>query len=818
MRSLSAFLNERVAQHGSRLAIQHRPRYRTVSWSYQLMEARIQALAAVLSEQGITVGDRVLLYAENSPDWVAAFFAVLACGAVVVPVNPRSAAGQIERIVAAAEPRLLLISDQSFWPALPMPAITIQTAGQNIIQRDQQIIAPRNTTLAEILYTSGTTGDPKGVMLSHENLLSDLEVVAKAVPLEPHHHVVSLVPLFHAYGQMTSLFCPFNAGCAVTYLPAPTSRAILETLAHTPATHLVAVPEVLKAMMDRLEERMGRIPGFMRRFAGRQICRRVFGSLEVIACGGAALDPVIEEKWWALGFEVLQGYGLTETSPILAVNTPSVHRIGSVGKPVDGAEIRISSEGEILVRGPMVMTGYYRDTRRTEDVFEDGWLKTEDGGRLDEDGFLYVFGRRRYMILGPGGENVFPEDIEAELNRNSAVIDSAVVGLEIEGRTIVHAVLLCEPASAAEAAIVRANKKLTSYQQILSWSIWPEPDFPRSVTRKVKKDVVIRRLSDEAGFSGKVSEHVTPVMRLLGQITGVPPDTMSESTLLGANLGVDSLLRIELVSQIEDQWGISIEEVQITPETTVGMLEGLLKKQKRISPKLSKYPRWSLKSWASRLRPVAQWLLLQSWISLCCRLRIEGSEHLEGLTAPVIFMANHRSFLDSAVITFALPKAFRWRLGIAAATDVFYQKFAWAVPIGELALNAFPFPTGVDENIRPGLEYFGRLLDDGWNVLIFPEGRQNRKDLSIQALKGGAGVIAVEMKVPIIPLIIEGTEKVIPPDMLMPRAIERVIVRFGKPIQTNTAEGYTEATEKIETAMRALLTDASATFSGQKRV
>ena len=773
------------------------------------MGARIQVLMAVLSEHGITAGDRVLLYAENSPDWVAAFFAVLACGAVVVPVNPRSTAEQIERIVAASESRLLLISDQAFWPASPLPAITIQTADQNI-QRDRPIIVPENTTLAEILYTSGTTGDPKGVMLSHENLLSDLEAVAKAVPLAPHHHVVSLVPLFHAYGQMTSLFCPFNAGCAVTYLSAPTSRAILETLAHTPVTHLVAVPEVLKAMMDRLEQRMGRIPGFMRRFIGRQICRRVFGSLEVIACGGAALDPVVEEKWWALGLEVLQGYGLTETSPILTVNTPSVHRIGSVGKPVEGAEIRISSEGEILARGPMVMEGYYRDAKRTDDVFENDWLKTDDGGRLDEDGFLYVFGRRRYMILGPGGENVFPEDIEAELNRNSAVIDSAVVGLEIKGRTIVHAVLLCEPAS-AEAAIVRANKKLAPYQQILSWSIWPEPDFPRSVTRKVKKEEVIHRLSDETGINVKVSEHVTPVMRLLGQITGIPPDTMSESTLLSANLGIDSLLRIELVSQIEDQWGISIEEVQITPQTTVGMLGGLLEKQKRISPKLSKYPRWSLKPWASRLRPVAQWLFLQSWISVCCRLRIEGTEHLEGLTGPVIFMANHRSFLDSAVITFALPKTFRWRLGIAAATDVFYQKYAWSVPIGELALNAFPFPTGVGENIRPGLEYFGRLLDDGWNVLIFPEGRQNREDLGIQTLKGGAGVIAVEMKVPVVPVIIEGTEKVMPPDTLVPRTIERVIVRFGKPVQTNKTEGHTEATDRIATAMQALLTAAAAT-------
>ncbi|SDY76452.1 AMP-binding protein [Nitrosomonas halophila] len=813
MKSLAALLGERIAQHGSHLAIQYRPRYRTIRWRYEDMGRRIAALAAVLEEQGVGHGDRVLLFAENSPDWAAAFLAILTHGAVVVPVNPKSTGGQIERLVASANPKCLLISSHAMWPASPMPTITIQTAGKEIRDELRWPAVSENSAIAEIIYTSGTTGDPKGVMLSHENLLSDLEAVSKAIPLAPHHHVVSLVPLFHAYGQMTSLFCPFYAGCAVTYLPTPTSRTILETFAHTPVTHLVAVPEVLKTMMDRLEERIGRLPGFIRRPVGRQICRRIFGPLEAIACGGAALDPVVEEKWWSLGLEVLQGYGLTETSPILTVNTPDSHRIGSVGKPIEGAEIRISTDGEVLARGPMVMAGYYHDARRTEAAFASGWFKTDDGGRLDEDGYLYVFGRRRYMILGPSGENVFPEDIEAELNRNPAVTDSAVIGLEKEGKTIIHAVLLCDPA-AGEAAIARANRNLAPHQQIMSWSVWPEPDFPRSVTRKVKKEEVMHQLAEQEGaHKVEVSAEVTPLKRLLGQVTGVPPDTMGEATLLGADLGIDSLLRIELVSRIEDQWGIAIEEVQITPQTTVGQLETLLETQQRIAPQLSKYPRWSLKPWARRLRPYAQWFFLQSWISLCCRLRVEGAEHLEGLQGPVIFMANHRSFLDSAVVTFALPKPFRWRLGIAAATDVFYQKYAWSVPIGELALNAFPFPTGVNENIRPGLEYFGRLLDDGWNVLIFPEGRQNREDLGILPLKGGTGVIAMEMQVPVIPVVVEDTEKVIPPDTVLPRAIAAVTVRFGKPMQINATDSYATTTARIEAAMQALLTAAPAASS-----
>jgi long-chain acyl-CoA synthetase len=198
-------------------------------------------------------------------------------------------------------------------------------------------------------------------------------------------------------------------------------------------------------------------------------------------------------------------------------------------------------------------------------------------------------------------------------------------------------------------------------------------------------------------------------------------------------------------------------------------------------------------------------LYLQSWIALCCRLRVEGVENLTGLQGPVIFMANHRSFLDSAVATFALPGKFRWRLGIAAATAVLYREYAWAAPLGELALNAFPFPTGVDENIRPGLDYFGRLLDDGWNVLIFPEGQLNRGDRGIQTLRGGTGVIAVEMQVPVVPMTIEGTETIIPPDRLLPRRVGTVTVRFGEPVAIDGAAGYAAATNVIAAAMREVL-------------
>ncbi|MDD2770248.1 MAG: AMP-binding protein [Methylococcus sp.] len=804
---LNKFLNEKIDRYGDRLAVQYRPRYRTVRWTYRELGARVEKLAGALTAAGAGPGDRVILFAENSPHWVAAFFAVAARGATAIPLNPKSPPEQLERLAALAEPKAVLTSPRCLWEAHPLSGLDIERPAP--VQPSPLALPADASHLAEIIYTSGTTGDPKGVMLTHANLLSDLDAVARAVPLELDDHVLSLVPLFHVYGQMTSLFCPLSAGCSVSYLAAPTTRSVLEALAHTPATHLVAVPEVLKTMMDRLEARIGRIPGFLRPLLRGKIRARISKSLRTIVCGGAPLDPIVEEKWWALGFEVLQGYGLTETSPVIAANTSQSHRIGSVGKPLQTAELRIAPNGEILVKGPMVMAGYFRDPTRTEAAFADGWLKTDDAGRFDADGFLYVSGRKRYMILGPGGENVFPEDIEAVLNRIAGVTESAVVGLESAGRTLIHAVLLCDEARTA-AIVAEANLHLAPHQHIVSWSVWPEADFPRSVTRKVKKDEVLRRLHREPAAQAASSGRTTPLRLLLAQVAGAEAGALNSDTRLVPDLGLDSLLRIETVARIEEDLGVCLDETDIGPQTTVAGLETLLERRRGRMPKLAAYPRWSLSPWASKLRPLAQKIFLQWWIAPFCRLQVHGREHLAKLEGPVIFMANHRSYLDSAIASFALPDRFRYRLAIAAATGVLYTRYRWAVPVGELALNAFPLPSGPDENIRPGLELIGRLLDDGWNVLIFPEGQMNRSGLGIQPLRRGAGTIAVDMGVPVVPLVIEGTEKILPPDRLMPRRMAPVSVRIGKPLRVDETEAYGQILARIETALQILLRNPQA--------
>jgi long-chain acyl-CoA synthetase len=260
------------------------------------------------------------------------------------------------------------------------------------------------------------------------------------------------------------------------------------------------------------------------------------------------------------------------------------------------------------------------------------------------------------------------------------------------------------------------------------------------------------------------------------------------------------------VARIEDTFGVVLQEVQIKPATTLAELEALLERQPVRTASGVQYPRWSLAPWASALRPVAIAILLRSWLQPFFRLRISGLEHLDALRGPALFMANHRSYLDSVVTSLALPKPIRTRLAIAASTEVLYRRFPWAVPWGELALNAFPFPTGADENIRPGLDYIGRLLDDGWNVLIFPEGQMNRTDQPLLELKGGTGLLASEMAVPIVPVAIRGSAEIMPPGRLFPERRATVDIRFGRFIEPVEGARADLLTLRVHDALQALLT------------
>jgi len=830
---LTDILEKSVKEFPNNIALVMRMGYRTVSLTYKEVYDLSIRIACFLEKNGVKNGDNVLLIAPNSPYWVCIFWGVVLRGARLVPLNTQMTSETVRKIIQQTEAKIIfkfLHYTQEFPAGLKI--FDIELIKEDIAEIDYSNFKKSEDDLIQILYTSGTTGDPKGVMLSHNNIASNVSQLNNIIPISPSDRFLSILPLSHIFEQVVGFLLPFQSGAKIVYAHSP--ALVGELLQEYHITKMAAVPEFLKLIMNKIEAEVERkksrqsfntaialshVIGIkaIQRLIFFPIHKQFGGKLRTVASGGAPLDKELEKKWSALGVHLLQGYGLTETSPIVSCNTYTEHRMGSVGKVLPGVEVKIAEDlpaqagGEILVKGPNVFQGYFKDEEKTEKFFtSDGWFRTGDIGEFDKEGFLYIKGRKKYIILGSGGQNVYPDDIEFELNKISEVKDSCVVGLEKSGGVVeIHAVLLIDTlldSQRVEKIINQANKNLASYQRITGWSVWPEENFPRSATRKVKKEEVIHWLREKeekhAFVKDSEGKGKTQLASLLAEITGVQIVRIKDGTNIVRELNLDSLLRVELVARIEERFGMTIDEFKITPTTTVSDLEKMIKTaepKKRIT-----FKHGPISWWATFNRMFGQLFWIFPLTRTFVKLKVEGKENIKNLSLPAIFMPNHLSVLDSVVILMALPFTIRKKIALAAAYDLFYEgKYASISWLLELFFNIFPFQRREYENIRTGLEYMGRLLDKGWSVVIHPEGKMSTSG-KLGPLKRGTGFIAIEMDSYIVPVKIVGTNSIVPNDKVLPRRRGAVSVTFGKPIKFSKRDSYIEATERIQEALEKL--------------
>jgi len=799
--------------------------YRTVALSYKDVYALATQISCLLEQQGVKKGDPVLLLGPNSPYWICIFWGILLRGAVVVPLTTQSTDEMVQKIAEQTEAKILF---KSIYSHQALPA-HLKLFDIEFIQEEVKAIdtshfekaAIRSTDLVEIMYTSGTTGDPKGVMLSNENILSGVQLVEGLVSLHRKDIFLSILPLSHIFEQVVGFLYPFKNGIPVVY--AHSLPSIAELLKERHITKMIAVPEFLQLFMNKIEagaKEQGKEKIFntlikisqminiksIQRLLFRSVHKKLGGRLMTVATGGAPLDKELEKKWNALGVDLLQGYGLTETAGIVSANAYSDRRMGSVGKALSGILIKIEKDREILVKGPTLFGGYFKNEDKTKEVFTpDGWFRTGDIGELDADGFLFIRGRKRYMILSSGGQNVHPEDIEFELNTIPGVEDSCVVGLpKSHGQVEIHAVLLSEKADIDGGKIIeKANQRLASYQHITGWSLWEGDDFPRSATRKVKKEEVLlwlRKKETESSFVRTEKVAKTPLMHLLSDITGTPVDNISDTTNPIRDLELDSLFRVELVARIEQRFGVLIDEAEITLETTVQELAERIAQAKPFVR--TRFKKWPITWWARTVRSIGQYALFL-YVRLFVNLRVENVEALKKIQGPVVFMPNHISMFDSVVMAMAIPTRLRKNISFAAAINPLYTKYKQYATLVDLLFNSFPFPREKGERIASGFEYMSFMLDRNYSVVIFPEGKIS-KDGTLQQIKSGAGLVATEMSVPIIPIKIIGTNDIVPEGKVAPRKKGTIIVRFGKPLTFSPKESYSSATEEIYQAMKGL--------------
>lgn len=829
---LNEILERNAVEYPVSPALTIRMGYRTVSLNYKQVYDLSRKISLFLQQQGIGKGDKVIIFAPNSPYWVCALWGVLLNGSIAVPVNIQSTSQMIDKIVAQTDAKLIFMGKYLKYNSGISSFIIdyIDELTENFDLNNFKKIDLNQDDLIEILYTSGTTGDPKGVLLTHNNLISNVQAISTIIVLKPGVvRLLSILPLTHIFEQTIGLMLAFFYAAHIIY--AHSYAAIGDLLREYRIDKMIAVPEFLKVFMQRIKfnaQITGKLGFFESMLSISQKLDNKFVSkillytvrckigrnLNTIATGGAPLEPELEREWRALGIDLIQGYGLTETSPVVCLNSFDFHRLGSVGKVLPGVNVRLGDDGEILVKGPGVFQGYYKDEEKNRQVFtDDGWFRTGDMGYFDQDGFLFLKGRKKYMILGSGGQNVFPEDIELELNKIVGVRDSCVLGLEHgHGLVQIYAVLLLDASvsdqSDPEKIIEQANSNLASYQLINSWSVWAEDDFPRSATRKVKRDDVKKILLAQINGEKRqiVDDGKSKIINIISNISGVESDKINLNTRIVRDLNMDSLMRVELVMRLELDLGVTIDESKINTQTTVNQLEELVE-QCRGMKKVSGLKRWPRNIFVNFIRN-----LCQAFVFLISRIfmavRVEGLENLKiaslkELKKTVIFMPNHISYHDAIAVMIALPAKFRRKIALAAARDVLYGEYARFSWLAELFFNSYPLSRLEDESIKLGLENTGKLIDLGYSIVVFPEGKVSL-DGKLQPLKLGAGFMAVEMDVAIVPIKIEGTDKIAPYGCVFPRRRAVVNVKIGTPIKFKKSDSYEMAKESIEKAMRDL--------------
>jgi long-chain acyl-CoA synthetase len=697
------------------------------------------------------------------------------------------------RVFRQVNARLLLCSRDHAQPGLP--ALFFQEFQETVRSHSPAEFAAENITredALEIVFTSGTTAEPKGVVITHGNVLANIAPLEEQIrPYLKYARFVhplrflNLLPLSHIFGQFLGMYLPPLLAGTVVFQDTLKPSEVIKTIRRERVSVLVAVPRMLQSLKEKIErdlEDSGQRESFCQQFASakgkhflrrwwilRRIHRQFGWKFWAFISGGAALDRETEEFWGRLGFAVIQGYGLTETTSLISVNNPFRIGKGSIGKIMAGREVKLAPDGEILVRGAGVASGYWAagELRPVANDSNDGWYHTGDIGELDPEGNLFFKGRKKDVIVTPAGMNVYPEDLENALKMQPAVKDCVVIPLAVGGNAEPCAVLLLRDQADPSRVIESANQGLTEYQRVRRWIVWPGEDFPRTSTQKPRRseiaETALRTLAD-AGDVNPAPD--IPLSDLIARITKRSVANPSQSASLDADLNLSSLDRVELLSALEDRYQVDLSETRFSAVNTVGDLQRMLKGE--LPPRaLYHYPAWVQKWPVTWIRFLVHYLLLRPAVFVLGWPRIQGRENLRGIAGPVLVICNHIGDVDVGFVLTALPARFRHRLATAAGGEALealrtppanrnfflriFDRMEWF--LGVSLLNIFPLPR--EAGFRDSFAFAGESVDRGYSILVFPEGRHTT-DGNMHPFRSGIGLLVKNLGIPVVPMRIDG--------------------------------------------------------------
>jgi long-chain acyl-CoA synthetase len=889
------------------------PEAKAESYTYAELRQVAEHLGAWLQNTEVPKGARCAILASNGPRWVAAYLGIMAAGCVAVPLDTAFKAEQVAKLLKDSGASLLFVDShhletgQAAWKIVP--TLGDAASGRVFVLNPvsdpelQNFDATLATTvppltdsqataddIAVLLYTSGTTSDPKGVMLAHGNLASEADAVFRTISVGTDDVLLGVLPLFHALAQMANLLLPLTIGAQVVYLESLNTTELIRALEERGITLFVCVPQFFYLIHERITKQVasrgraaraifrlllatGRAGRLVRLNLGKiffaEAHRRLGTKMRYLITGGSRFDPKIGRDLEDMGFDVLQAYGLTETSGAATVTPPGQAVLGSVGKALPGVEVQIQKSeslgedgaGEILVRGPVVMKGYYNRADATAEVLRDGWLYTGDLGHIDDQGNLFITGRSKDVIVLSNGKNIYPEEIEAHYLQTPFVKELCVMGLESRpGEPLaerLHAVIVPNFDVLRERKVVNAREvirfdieglsaQLPSTKRILSYDIWQDP-LPRTTTRKLKRfeirnsilqsahpgadidqaqSIASRRAFAEADRMWLAGDDVKKGMAVIRGASKKDGEIHPDDNL-ELDLGLDSMERVELVVALQGTLGANVDDSELTDVYSVRELLNVLLRHCDGSARAPTRRGWESVFAAETkdaevvetLRPSAAatifWFVAARVGRYLCqilyRIQIEGLEKIpqEG---PFIFSPNHQSFIDAPLIMSYFPYRIFRKMFYVGTSEIFGKGIR-----RHIARSMRLVPIDPDANLISAMQAGAYGLRRGQALVLYPEGERSITG-EPRTFKKGAAILATHMHVPVVPVAIDGFEKAWGRGRGI-RLFQRLQIRIGDPIKPPSGVSASEKTyENLTRELKQRVMDMWLQLRGDKRV
>ncbi len=901
-----------ATQFAARPAIELQAADQLLATTYGELEQQATCFASWLHAQGVAADDRIAIQADNDARWIGAYLGVLRVGAIAVPLDTAYKAGQVRTVIDNSGAKLIFTTARyldrvreavSDWPGFIVCLLHGGAPGLpdfDVVMRSTappSVVARGPQDAAVILYTSGTTADPKGVVLTHANLEAERLAAFSVVDVNERDAILGVLPLFHSLAQMANLLLPLAVGARVVFLETVSSTSLLQALQTRGITILACVPQFFYLIHQRVMAEVGKASplrrtvfrtlkganGWLRTHAGMNPGRRWFAKIHhvlgpqmrVLVTGGSKFDATVGRDLYDLGFNLLNAYGLTETSGGACIVRPGDRFTTSVGQPLKDVEIRIAArepgddareheDGEVLIRGPIVMREYYKRPDANAETLKDGWLYTGDLGRIDDEGRVYITGRKKEMIVLASGKNLYPEEIEAHYREAPVIKELCVLGFnrnDDAGGERLHAVIVPDEEVLRSRGVVNVQQlvrfelegrsvHLPPHKRILTYDIWMEP-LPRTTTGKIRRHQIEKRLRSEAATTQasetatltpeetawlQVPEHAAAMETVAARIAKpVRPDAN-----LDLDLALDSMERVELLTLIEQQQGRRVSpETRATIFTVRQLVDAVLKAAPGGGPGLGRLSAeaqsakvgansgiddHSSQMWEALLTQPSEpalvaelgrstffraliFYVLIRIIRPIFRVRGYGLAHIPS-DGPFILSPNHQSYLDAFLMLSVVPLSTLRRTFAVGAAEYYQTPF-----MKRVARFTNVIPVDSDSNLESAMTAGAAGLRLGKVLILFPEGERSI-DGELKPFRKGASILSAHMNAPIVPVAMDGLFELWPRSRsfqwrrLLPGSGLKVPMEFGSPVTVERGK-YAEGTaalragvERMFTAMR----------------